>query len=380
MHPTIYALHAADLTPALKMAALALLDAAHPDTGSVTLSRAQAQAAMSAGTWGTAKNRLSALKRAGLITYMAGDVVAVQISAATPAGASSHPQRLQSSPPEVTIVTATGDSDTGDLAESPPEVTIVTATGDNRHLFPPTPPRVSEYTDPIQDTEDSLTPAPAKTEKPEPAPLTDDQARTAAMLASLGLIQAEDLARRYGFEHCRNHALIWLVERETEPQNNAGLLAYRITHRRQPLAPKVAPHAVQEFKKAWPTDEERAEAARWAEIMAPRWTEDDPAPPPDDPAPETGQAKPGSEDAPRLVEDDPIWSQALAELAQQMTTATFETWMRGTALRSLEDGRAVIVAPNDYARSWLDDRLRATIKRTLGGIVQRSVAVEFVVG
>ncbi len=42
MHPTIHALHAADLTPALKLAALALLDAAHPDTGSVTLSRAQA--------------------------------------------------------------------------------------------------------------------------------------------------------------------------------------------------------------------------------------------------------------------------------------------------------------------------------------------------
>jgi len=44
-----------------------------------------------------------------------------------------------------------------------------------------------------------------------------------------------------------------------------------------------------------------------------------------------------------------------------------------------EDGAFVIGVHNGYAKDWLENRLLSMIKRTLTGIVQRSVEVRFVV-
>ena len=77
------------------------------------------------------------------------------------------------------------------------------------------------------------------------------------------------------------------------------------------------------------------------------------------------------------VDPHTVWQMALAELALQMTTATYDTWVRDTAIMAYEDGEFIIGAPNSYVRDWLDNRLRATIKRTLGGIMRRSVQVNF---
>lgn len=106
----------------------------------------------------------------------------------------------------------------------------------------------------------------------------------------------------------------------------------------------------------------------------------------------TEEDEPQAEEAPRSVqavlaeiaaqspdsEEGIIWGQALSELALQMTSATYDTWVRDTQLvRLTDDGIATIQVPNKYAQAWLDERLRAMIKRTLGGMLKRSVTVEF---
>lgn len=74
---------------------------------------------------------------------------------------------------------------------------------------------------------------------------------------------------------------------------------------------------------------------------------------------------------------DMVWRSALSELSLQMTTATFDTWVRDTTVLAYEDGEFIIGVPNAYARDWLDNRLRNRIKQTLTGLINRSVQVTF---
>jgi chromosomal replication initiator protein len=73
------------------------------------------------------------------------------------------------------------------------------------------------------------------------------------------------------------------------------------------------------------------------------------------------------------------WQAALGELQLQLTKATFDTWVKNTHVVSCEDGTYLIGVHNAYAKDWLENRLLTTIKRTLTGIVGRTVEVKFVV-
>ncbi len=88
-------------------------------------------------------------------------------------------------------------------------------------------------------------------------------------------------------------------------------------------------------------------------------------------------------EAPRGLEATPqfdphvVWQMLLSELALHMPPATYDTWVRDTVVMGYEDGEFIIGMPNAYARDWLENRLRHTIKRTLGSIMRRSVQVQF---
>ncbi len=74
-----------------------------------------------------------------------------------------------------------------------------------------------------------------------------------------------------------------------------------------------------------------------------------------------------------------VWPATLGELQLQMTRATFDTWLRGSRLLKHEDDLFVIGVKNGYAKDWLENRLLATIKRTLARLVGRTVDVQFIV-
>lgn len=74
-----------------------------------------------------------------------------------------------------------------------------------------------------------------------------------------------------------------------------------------------------------------------------------------------------------------LWQAALGQLQVEMPRAKFETWIRDAELLSYEDGEFVVGVKSAFARDWLDDRMRPTIKQVLGGIAGRTVDVRFVV-
>lgn len=72
-----------------------------------------------------------------------------------------------------------------------------------------------------------------------------------------------------------------------------------------------------------------------------------------------------------------VWQMLLSELALQMPSATYSTWVRDTWVIAYEDGEFIIGLPNAYARDWLENRLRHKIKRVLSALIHRSVQVQF---
>lgn len=80
-----------------------------------------------------------------------------------------------------------------------------------------------------------------------------------------------------------------------------------------------------------------------------------------------------------MIQSDQVWPAALGELQLQMTQATFDTWLRDSRLLKCEDGTFVVGVKNGYAKDWLENRLLATIKRTLARLAGKTVQVKFVV-
>ncbi len=72
-----------------------------------------------------------------------------------------------------------------------------------------------------------------------------------------------------------------------------------------------------------------------------------------------------------------IWQAALGELQMQMTKATFDTWLKRTAVLSCADHELVIACPNQYTQEWLENRLKTTIQRILFGITGQLMRARF---
>ena len=73
------------------------------------------------------------------------------------------------------------------------------------------------------------------------------------------------------------------------------------------------------------------------------------------------------------------WQSVLGQLQMEMPRASFDTWVRDTKPVSYQDGTLVVGVRNAYARDWLENRLSNTVSRLLAGIMNASVAVNFIV-
>ena len=73
------------------------------------------------------------------------------------------------------------------------------------------------------------------------------------------------------------------------------------------------------------------------------------------------------------------WHAALGQLQMEIPRTAFDTWVRDAEYMAYEDSTFIIGVRNAYARDWLEDRLLATVKRVLTGILGKTVDVRFVV-
>ena len=73
------------------------------------------------------------------------------------------------------------------------------------------------------------------------------------------------------------------------------------------------------------------------------------------------------------------WQSVLGQLQMEMPRASFDTWVRHTKPVSYQNGTLTIGVHNAYARDWLESRLASTVSRLLVGILNATVAVNFIV-
>jgi chromosomal replication initiator protein len=73
------------------------------------------------------------------------------------------------------------------------------------------------------------------------------------------------------------------------------------------------------------------------------------------------------------------WQAALGQLQMELPRAAYDTWVRDAEYLAYEDSTFIIGVRNAYARDWLEDRLLATVKRVLTGILGKTVDIRFVV-
>ncbi len=73
-----------------------------------------------------------------------------------------------------------------------------------------------------------------------------------------------------------------------------------------------------------------------------------------------------------------IWQAVLGELQLGISRANFDTWFKDTSIVSAEDDVFVIGVPNAFAREWLDNKYRHSVKQALQRAVGHTVDIRFV--
>jgi len=75
-----------------------------------------------------------------------------------------------------------------------------------------------------------------------------------------------------------------------------------------------------------------------------------------------------------------LWARTLDDLQLQMTSATFDAWLRGSRVVKVSDGRLTIAVRHAFAVDWLQHRLMSTIRRTVARHAGAEIEIVFVAG
>lgn len=81
----------------------------------------------------------------------------------------------------------------------------------------------------------------------------------------------------------------------------------------------------------------------------------------------------------RVENIDDLWNKALAEIEKKISKPSFETWLKSTKAHSLKGDTLVIVAPNEFARDWLDSRYAHLIGETIYDITGEELTIKFII-
>ena len=74
-----------------------------------------------------------------------------------------------------------------------------------------------------------------------------------------------------------------------------------------------------------------------------------------------------------------LWNSALASIEKKISKPSFETWLKSTSAHSLDGNTLIIIAPNEFARDWLEERYSGLISGILYEITGEELGVKFII-
>jgi len=74
-----------------------------------------------------------------------------------------------------------------------------------------------------------------------------------------------------------------------------------------------------------------------------------------------------------------LWSQCLGEIKKKLSKPSFDTWLKSTKAHSLKGDQLVIIAPNEFARDWLESRYLHLISETIFDLTGSELSIKFII-
>lgn len=79
-----------------------------------------------------------------------------------------------------------------------------------------------------------------------------------------------------------------------------------------------------------------------------------------------------------LLGDKDIFSLVKVQLQKKISKPSYETWMKDVYMSSIESDQMTLVAPNVFARDWLEERYAELIRSLLKSINGRDYSIRFI--
>jgi len=71
------------------------------------------------------------------------------------------------------------------------------------------------------------------------------------------------------------------------------------------------------------------------------------------------------------MSNEELWQAALGELELSLSKANFTTWFKNTSVSSYENSTVIISVPNNFTKTWLEQKYNEEIKRTLRKLINQ---------
>ena len=74
-----------------------------------------------------------------------------------------------------------------------------------------------------------------------------------------------------------------------------------------------------------------------------------------------------------------LWTAALDKVKEQISKPSFDTWLKHTEAQSLDGNTVTVIAPNEFARDWLEGQYTKVITDIISEITGANLTVKFVI-
>jgi chromosomal replication initiator protein len=74
-----------------------------------------------------------------------------------------------------------------------------------------------------------------------------------------------------------------------------------------------------------------------------------------------------------------LWTQTLDVIQKKVSKPSFDTWLRATAAHALKGDQLVIIAPNEFARDWLEQRYLDLISEAIYDLTGSELTIKFII-
>jgi chromosomal replication initiator protein len=74
-----------------------------------------------------------------------------------------------------------------------------------------------------------------------------------------------------------------------------------------------------------------------------------------------------------------LWTQTLGVIQKKLSKPSFDTWLKATQAHSLKGDQLIIIAPNEFARDWLESRYLSLISETIYDLTGSELTIKFII-